>query len=244
MKRDFLFTVVSALSLVSCGVKEGNTDVETVALTGVSVSVDSTFMGCFCPIEIGDIFISKNIASDDHFYLAAYDGESLAGRMSFLHKGSGPDEFIDASLGSCGDTLLMAMNWGGSTPISLSLFDIDELRQGRSNCLKRYDFEERKGFRGGNGSFVALSDSTILINSGGFDSGAVFSILNLNNSEMTELDWRPDDGVTASPMVKQGPYVDNSFMAKNGNDIFYKCGNGAYAFIFTVEDGKLNQKKV
>ena len=242
MKKLNVFLVCSFVlsALSSCSIKHDGNAVETISLNGKEVILDEDFAGIYHPKSFADGIISEVYLPTHCGFIGKFMGDSLLSEGYVFPKGDGPYEFADVMLYCEGDSAITVFNSNGGHPLTIDRIKTASVFSKEHSGWERYPLERMGGFRGGNVSFVSLSDSTLLLNSGNFETGGIFSILNYKSGELKELDWRPEDGFKGNPMVRQGAYVDNSYLYRNGDNIFYLCGNGQYGFIFTISGESLN----
>ena len=70
------------------------------------------------------------------------------------------------------------------------------------------------------------------------------TIVNFRNQKLTPLNYWPDDNSPCEGLAKHSVYTDNSNIFWNRNDRFlYVCGEGNFAFIFTIMGNSVNVRK-
>lgn len=233
--------VAIVVTLPSCRQKTVSVD-EPIALTGEKCQLDSQFMGSVFPMYNGEFFVMHTWLPDEALYIARVDGLDFKTDSLRLPIGDGPKEFRRAIPLLLDSTLLVVNNIMGHME-SFTVIPFNTGDYADSDTWTRYPLGKLDNMRSPTVSFVALSDSTILAISSDFFSANTFSIINFKNQTATELDWTPDDGFTGPEIAKGFVYADNSNLFRSGDRFFYICGEGRFAFIFTLEDGNMRIEK-
>lgn len=229
----YFFLMVMLLS--ACGSKGGDTDIREKFLVGSVMLKDSSVVNTFRPFLFQDKLITDRFDGDYRMSVENISGDTINHLVDFLRQGNGPGEFMMVDLFKGQGSIVYAFNEYGGFPISLTKIDVSDLSDRNSgNNWVSYPLDKLEGLRTTSFSGIELTDSTLLINSAGYGSESMFSILDFKNQRFDELKWMPDDGRNMEAILKQGVYIDNSMLFSSGDRYFYICGEGRFAFIFTI----------
>ncbi len=199
-------------------------------------------MGSIFLMYNGEFFVMHSWLPDEALYIARVDGLNFTTDSLRLPVGDGPMEFREVVPLLLDSTLLVINNNIGryESLTSIPIYNPDYVN---SDSWTRYPLNKLDGLRAPSVTFVQLSDTTILAVSADFFSTNTFSIIDYKNQTAKELDWTPDDGFSGAGMAKNGVYSDNSCLYRSGDRFFYICGEGHYAFIFTLDGEKVQIEK-
>lgn len=247
MKRT-LFLVLSFVlcMMLSCNNKpeENAPEVKEINLKGEIVDIDSTNK-TICPeLLLGKLFIGRN----------RYQ-ESLAGVLDSRHwykadtlfvPGHGHYEFEGLALAKNKEHDLYLLNrpMAGAKLLSLTIIkDADSISNIKDvTKWKKHELSSLAPFICKSSEFIALSDSTILLPGAETDDiEHIFHVVNFKNQTITPLDYWPDDGFDGKSSPKNTAYTENATLYQDGKGhYFYQSQSGLFAFIFTIENDKVN----
>ena len=226
--------------LSSCfSAHEKTVPVET--LEGHPVALDSAYYGSKAFLLCGKLLFTWSKSSEETCYLGILTGDSLTNYQGGFRRGHGSNEFQDVALARGKDSsVFIAVLPSGHNQI------LSVIRTGKAKSIEalkdvdswtRYDVPDLPPLRCVVDAFLSLSDSTILVPGAPYDDiEHLMTIINFKNQTLESLDYWPEDDSHVEGSAKHGVYTDNCEIFWNGNNLFlYVCGEGNYAFIFTVE---------
>lgn len=244
--QHYISTALCAITLVlsaamspGCSHRKDGTDISIINLKGELMHTDTAYVGAIPIILQDSILIMKAHSLSSLLYAAIIKGDSLASVGELFSRGQGPMEFSRPVIALGCDSSLMALNINAGGDVqSLTKVPLQSklLHDSCSHAWTRQAVLMSGMY--GIDSFVALSDSTVLVPTASFTDSRIFSILNLKSNDVYPVEYWPADRHEGPSLPKLAVYSDNSRIFKNNtNDRFlYKCGEERYAFIFSIEN--------
>lgn len=233
-----MLCILCALS-TSCNGNKKSSDIESITLTGTKMSLDDDFLTAFGALIVGNYFVSQPYSTDEVIYVGRITADSIKSLGSYLRKGNGPGEYLETNLTNKGDSILLVLNSAGDLPTSMTEINLDSLVAGKKVNTTKFTQTDTNGFRGVGYSYVPTDKDRLLLNSGWYEKGNIFTLFNPATNELTPIDWLPKDDFNGLPLVKANVYIDNSHLLSSGNRVCYVPGNGKIAMIFQLENDKL-----
>ncbi len=237
-QRFYLIIVLSGFlcGLPSCEWKGNKQPEETICLQGKIIATDTLYSRSFRPILSGNVLFTAQTSGQPCMYMGRVDGDSLKTIATFLEYGEGPDEFGYIDIACESDSTLIIFDSRGGRAISVCKVYYRDKMPTDNLRIEKYSLKGLDKLRAGGIAFVALSDSTILMNSTDYDSPGIFSVVDYKNQTIKNLSWMPDDGFGGDKRVSQSLYTENSQVFRIGERFLYVCGAGYYAFVFTLDN--------
>lgn len=244
LKNTFSVVVFFICITTSCSTRSDSV-VDSVNLKS-QASVIDTINSEMCPTYmVGNIVISREFYGEQDHYASIIGNGKMSKPELLFKKGHGHHEFTLLTFGRSDDkSLLLLDETFTAMPVSLTVISetdsIDDIKE--QDNWKRYDLKNLPPFRLAAKAFCSLSDSTILIPGATYDHfGSIFSVIDFKNSKAFPLEFWPDDGMEIETEVKHAVYTDNSSVYGNGSGRYcYRCGEGKFVFIFSIDDNKVN----
>lgn len=233
-----MLCILCALS-TSCNGNKKSSDIESITLTGTKMSLDDDFLTAFGALIVGNYFVSQPYSTDEVIYVGRITADSIKSLGSYLRKGNGPGEYLETNLTNKGDSILLVLNSAGDLPTSMTEINLDSLVAGKKVNTTKFTQTDTNGFRGVGYSYVPTDKDRLLMNSGWYEKGNIFTLFNPTTNEFTPIDWLPKDGFKGPAIVKASAYMDNSRLLSSENRVCYVSGNGKIAIIFQLEKDKL-----
>lgn len=233
---SLILTIIS-INFISCQDRK----VEIIELSGEHVYVDSTYLGS--PISLhNDILISKPLTTTRGYYISKIVDNSIFDTQSFLKHGNGHHEFRNVAVAKGLDESLLLLECN-------NILSLTKIANGKTiygikdmNNWTDLSLQNIPSSRFVSGSFVVVSDSTILMPGSTYEKiGHIISIINYKNNSVIPLRYWPNDGITCDSLAKHSVYTDNSKLFRNNKQRYlYKCGEERFAFIFNIVNNDIN----
>lgn len=176
-------------------------------------------------------------------------GDSLTNYQGSFRRGHGRNEFMDVILGKGKDSCIYIASVSAKHNQILSMTHTGKAKSIEAvkdtEAWTIYDLSKLPNWTFGFMNYVVLSDSTCLFLGTPFgDLGHIMSIIDFKNQTLKPLDFWPEDGSKVEGLAKVGVYIDTGNILGNNEDRFlYVCGEGNYAFIFTIDGSSVHVKK-
>lgn len=244
MKRKiYKFIIFSLLGIItSCNTNSDNM-VDVVSINGQRIKLDTTFNAMVTKYFIGDIIISREIFGNRGYYGGIIKNNESCKPTIFFKTGHGHNEFNSLVFGKRenGSLLLFDIpSRPGSITVIAETDSIESIKD--ESKWEKYDLTNLPSFRYTGNNIYSISDSTILVTGAPWDKiGHIFSIIDYKNQKVLPLKYWPDDGIKIDSLVKHSIYTDYGLVFGNGKGRYlYQCGRERYAFIFEIDDDKVN----
>ena len=174
------------------------------------------------------------------------DGGSLTNYQAGFHRGHGSNEFQEVALAYGKDSCIYIAAFPSTHNRFLSV-----TKTGKAESISAvkdpttwtmYDLAGLPSFNCSFDVFVSLSDSTMLVPGTPYgDVEHLMTIINFKNKMLKPLDYWPEDDSPCNGLPKHSVYTDNCKIFRGADDRFlYVCGEGNFAFIFSIEGTTVN----
>lgn len=240
---SFVAVVFSMCIMTSCNTSS-DAVVDIVDLKSQAAVIDTMSSEMRTTCLVGNIAILREFQGEQNYYARIFDDKNSKPELLFK-MGHGHNEFSLLSFGISADkSLLLLDETLGAKPVSLTVISktdsIENIK--KQDNWRRYDLTKLPPFRYLAKCFCSLSDSTILVPGAPFDYlGSILSVIDFKNCKAYPLEFWPDDGMEIETMVKHAVYTDNSSVLGNGKGRYlYQCRDERFAFIFSIENNKVN----
>ena len=242
MVKKLILSISCALLSLSSLADNNDKNVRVTKLTGQEIKVDPSNPRRYPRFIFGDILISAreefygdNIKNNEWVEGEAIPKIGSSDGIIHPHLAKGPDKSFIRIESLLMDGTMKKMIIVPNTS-SVSAFK-DE------GTWKTFDLQGLPSLNYANNGVALLSDSTMLIPA--FISQKtknIFAIVDFKNKKFIPLDYWPDDGMdSVSNYTKSSYYTLNCELQTNGNGrFFYKAGYSNNAFVFAIDNEKVN----
>lgn len=238
---SFLFAVVMLTSCSSITTKNIE-ELPVENLQGKLLCPDSKCIGAYPRLITNDFWFSQVYRDDVNCCICVQYGDSLLAKNYAFYRGKGRGEYdaVSFSLSFEGDLGVLNYAANGNQLLSFSSFPKSDLNRLDFSKGQRFDLMKLPPIRFATNSFQVLSDSTILLPGAPFSQvGHLFSVVNIKSLKTETLDFWPQDKFVGDSLSKHSVYTDNSKIFKAKDRYLYLCGWERYAFIFSIDNGKV-----
>lgn len=231
--RYFYIFFILGLLLAGCSSKTQMNE-QSLSLVGEEIYIDDDVDCGFILKIISDTIYSLSHGREYIHQYTVISDDSLKPGKSFSRKGSGPGEFIYASLGLLNNVPYIFGNCNGtfkSAKIELNDSLSDNITLFQPMSMQQVSSSPAT-------DFIVEDDSTLLLIATSWaDPKNIFCRHNLNTGQFTPINYWPEDNFTGSANSKFRFYADNSkFQSNKSGKYLYSLGNGRKAFIFSIRN--------
>lgn len=219
---------------------------KVVALSGNLELQDTAYTGMW-PVLLHDGILFSRSGSPAYGFVANNLNNNQLGKPQELFRiGNGHNEFHNLAIAEGKNSSIALIDWAGFGNKLLSLTMIEDAKDissmSNTETWKIFPLDKIPNYRCVMESFVQVSDSEILIPGSTYEDIAhIMSIIDFKKQLLTPLDYWPNDGVKGNELAKHSVYTDNCrILGNNENRYLYKCGEERFAFIFSIENKKIN----
>lgn len=243
MYKNGLLTICVFMCIITSCNTESNNAIEATNVNGKYIKLDSASKELYTKILIGNILISQEgFGKRDYYGSIIRNGESSKPELLFK-MGHGHNEFGHLVFEKREDMSLLLMNKNSRLNSIYVISGTDSLEEIKDDSKwEKYDLTNLPSFRYSGDNIYSISDSTVLVTGAPWKNiGHIFSIIDYKNQKVLPLKYWPDDGVKIDSLVKHSVYTDYGLVFGNGSGHYlYQCGRERYAFIFEIDDDKVN----
>lgn len=216
-----------------------------VELNGKKIETDSSYIGAYPQLLCDNLLFSKYRKNHYAACTNMLSENKILESKPILNIGNGPFEFHEISLTKKGNSIfVLDGEITGNKLNSLTEIPLSNNKDSITSpsSWKIFTLKDISSLRYASNSYVVLSDSTLLLPGAPFtEIGHLFSIIDYKKQKIKTLDFWPSDDVDCDSLVKHSVYTDNCKIFSNEKGHYlYVCGEERFAFIFTIDNRKIN----